>query len=371
MKILFVCASGGRGRLQLGGAERFLMETLPALYDGGRHEIHAALSDPTVIETLKAQNIKTYFLEPKKKIDFAYSRNIQRLISDVQPDVVSVHLLSSAMHTRALGKFFFKKKPSFFVTLHNSLWQYVKEEHGKNKAISFANLCIDRFLRLIFPHDSVAVSSFEFSELKKCLSRGRLHLIDNCLPANWHTIEKQSQQQAQDTLELPKDKKIVLYLGRLEYEKGADLLLPIARSLPEDHVLVAVGNGTIDIDDPRIIHRSHTKKPELYYQACDVAIVPSRVESFGRVALEAVSLGTPVVHSGVGGLKKLLLQAEDKLAFNLEESRDETIWAATITELTKNPKRQDLVLQKRYVEEYSFHNFVNRWESCLAGKSKK
>lgn len=40
----------------------------------------------------------------------------------------------------------------------------------------------------------------------------------------------------------------------------------------------------------------------LYYAAADVVVVPSRYESFGLVAVEALACGTPVVASHVGGL---------------------------------------------------------------------
>jgi D-inositol-3-phosphate glycosyltransferase len=39
-----------------------------------------------------------------------------------------------------------------------------------------------------------------------------------------------------------------------------------------------------------------------YYSAADIVVVPSRYESFGLVAVEAMASGTPVVASRVGGL---------------------------------------------------------------------
>jgi glycosyltransferase involved in cell wall biosynthesis len=45
-------------------------------------------------------------------------------------------------------------------------------------------------------------------------------------------------------------------------------------------------------------------KLAMLYSACDVTIVPSRLESFGQVALESIACGTPVVCFGGSGLSE-------------------------------------------------------------------
>ena len=43
-----------------------------------------------------------------------------------------------------------------------------------------------------------------------------------------------------------------------------------------------------------------------YYNKIDIAVFPSRVESFGVSQLEAMSMGVPVVASNVGGVNELI-----------------------------------------------------------------
>jgi glycosyltransferase involved in cell wall biosynthesis len=53
----------------------------------------------------------------------------------------------------------------------------------------------------------------------------------------------------------------------------------------------------------------HDKLPP-YYCAADVVVLPSRYETFGLVALEALASGTPVVATPVGAMESIIRQGE-------------------------------------------------------------
>lgn len=50
-----------------------------------------------------------------------------------------------------------------------------------------------------------------------------------------------------------------------------------------------------------------------FYRACDLICIPSRSESFGRTAIEAMAVGTPVVATDVGGLRETIHHGETGL----------------------------------------------------------
>jgi len=121
------------------------------------------------------------------------------------------------------------------------------------------------------------------------------------------------------------DGPVVLFVGRIQPLKGADLAVrALAEMRHRDATLVVVG-GPSGPDGPAEVARVHELVECLglegrvrfvppqphdrltsYYRAADVCVVPSRSESFGLVALEAAACGTPVVAANVGGLGVLV-----------------------------------------------------------------
>ncbi len=59
-----------------------------------------------------------------------------------------------------------------------------------------------------------------------------------------------------------------------------------------------------------------SKTPEEHYQWANVTVIPSiKPESFGRVAIEAMSIGQPVIASNLGGLTEIIADGVDGMLF--------------------------------------------------------
>jgi D-inositol-3-phosphate glycosyltransferase len=163
------------------------------------------------------------------------------------------------------------------------------------------------------------------------------------------------RRQARRGVGLPVDGRMVLFVGRIQPLKGLDVavgaLAELADRVP-DAFLVVVGGPSGPagheevfrmhrlVDDLGLTDRVRWVPPQphellsSYYRAADVAIVPSRSESFGLVALEAAACGTPVVASAVGGLTSLV---DDGRTGFLIEGRDPAAFAAAAGEILCDP----------------------------------
>jgi glycosyltransferase involved in cell wall biosynthesis len=101
----------------------------------------------------------------------------------------------------------------------------------------------------------------------------------------------------------------ILYAGRLSVEKGVLELVEATSGLN----LVVAGDGPLRARVPGAQgFVPHAQLRRLYARAAVVAC-PSRREGFGVACLEAMAHGRPVVATGVGGLRDLVVDEETGL----------------------------------------------------------
>jgi len=116
--------------------------------------------------------------------------------------------------------------------------------------------------------------------------------------------------------------KVILYVGRLEAEKGLQVLIKAFGELAEGSVLYIVGKGefepqlkmlTNEMDlEGRVIFTGFMEKAEIgrYYDMADVFVHPALwPEPFPRTILEALSHRLPMVVSDSGSSASILGQA--------------------------------------------------------------
>ena len=156
---------------------------------------------------------------------------------------------------------------------------------------------------------------------------------------------------ARRSLSLPAHEPIVLFVGRIDPIKGIDTLLEALALLragtgPPPTLLLLGGDlggdgapmGPLaDVQrqvrslgmDSAVVFAGAQPQDRLpaFYRAADVVAVPSRYESFGLVAVEALACGTPVVASRTGGLPFIIDEERSGL---LVPPNDPTALAAAL-----------------------------------------
>lgn len=149
----------------------------------------------------------------------------------------------------------------------------------------------------------------------------RLDVVPNGVDPAQFANTPEAADEARVALGLPEARRLVVYLGRVCHQKGSDLLGPLADELRLSHpdvTVVAAGppeqfsarsgaRSTLmdDLAAAGVVVTGAVHEDYLagLLTAADVVVLPTRAdEMFGMAALEALSCGTPVVASDLGGI---------------------------------------------------------------------
>lgn len=122
---------------------------------------------------------------------------------------------------------------------------------------------------------------------------------------------------------IQQSRKDFLFAGQLVRGKGLDILLKAYAQLETEHKLIICGNGKQELEfkqlasslglDEKVIWTGKISKDNLdkYYASAFCFLMPSRVpETFGLSGLEAMSFGTPVIATRVGGMDEWLIDGK-------------------------------------------------------------
>lgn len=190
------------------------------------------------------------------------------------------------------------------------------------------------------------------------------------------TFSPGAASAARHRLDLPEDADLLLFVGRIQPLKAPDVLLrAVARLLarePDRRARLIVGvlggpSGT-GLERPRALQQlardlgiadvvqfvppvSRTGLAD-WFRAADLVAVPSRSESFGLVALEALASGAPVLAADVGGLPGAVGPGG-----RLVRGHDPADWATAIAALLDDPD-----LRKQLSEAGIAHAAAHGWE---------
>jgi alpha-1,6-mannosyltransferase len=199
---------------------------------------------------------------------------------------------------------------------------------GKHGARLFRALA-RRYLKALYNRfDRTMVASPALVDLLRQWEVRNISRVDLGVNTGVFYPRKEGRLRQREALDLPTDRILLLYVGRLAGEKNLSTLLQTYRLLhqnePERFHLVLIGDGLMRSQVEKLRERtgsvtwlSYCKDSNRladYYSAADILVHPGLQETFGLVAVESQACGTPVI--GIQG------SYMDRIIFN-----DQQHWA--------------------------------------------
>jgi len=169
------------------------------------------------------------------------------------------------------------------------------------------------------------------------------------------------------------NEKIILFMGRLVYEKGVQHLISAMPKILDnyhDAKLVIAGKGGMTDNLKAQVEAMglgdkvcfagylNAKQVSKMYKCADISVFPSTYEPFGIVALEAMLAGVPTVVSDVGGLNEIVEHKVDGMKSYAGNSNS---LADSILELLLNPELCDKITKKakqKVKNEYNWNKIA-------------
>jgi glycosyltransferase involved in cell wall biosynthesis len=262
-------------------------------------------------------------------------------------------------------------------TAHSSSWA-LERDIGKRQGIG-------RRITALVESSAIRRSrcAIGFGEyLRRQVPNAPVKVIPNGIdPDRWQPVPRAAARAA---LGLQPEDFLAIFVGRVHPMKGPDVLVEavriVAPGLPRLRV-VLIGSlsgdfhardsvssfakqtmrtaqglpirftGFLQNDDPQFLN---------HLSACDVAVIPSRYEPLGYVALEALAMSIPVIASATGGLAEVVTSEVGLLV----PPEDPDRLAEALRTLYTQPERLASMREKaraRVLEHYTTDRSIDRY----------
>lgn len=179
---------------------------------------------------------------------------------------------------------------------------YYQNEKSKKKILD----CIIQYLSFLFSKKNYVFTEKVANQVDKQLfGMKKSEIINVGINVSRFYDKRNMKNSLLEELKIPKDKKVVLCLGRFSEVKNFNMALQAISFLDESFILLLVGEGP-ELDaykkyveknnlHKRVLIYGATNKPENFYAISDIFLMLSRYEAFGQVLLEATAARNKIV----------------------------------------------------------------------------
>ena len=298
--------------------KRYVSEKVRYIQNYTERDEHVLIVPGERDETIVAERSRTYFIgSPLISRTSRYRvllrlEAIERVLEKERPDVIECGdpyqvawkavRSGAAMGIPVVG-FYHSHFPEAYIRTVRKFFGETLTEFCMNFSRRYIRSLYNRFERTIVPSPALGALLGEW---------GVRNVVHGDLGVDTSVFEPiaEAGEDVRGEFGIPRDRSLLLYVGRLAQEKNTHTLFDASRILAREHPnrfhLLVVGDGLqrsdlstlssqLSTSSTHIPYCADARQLAALYRAADLFVHPGVQETFGLVTLEAQACGTPVV----------------------------------------------------------------------------
>ncbi|MGB3851201.1 MAG: glycosyltransferase family 4 protein [Tunicatimonas sp.] len=351
MNILFTTYQGG-----LAGSTYSISYLAKGLAAKGHKVVVAGKAGSLLFKLLEDTPVECIDLPFRSKVDWTTVRALRQII--VAHKIYLVNAQSSVdRYLTIFARWFYRLDTKLVHTrrqrslsiggwLQNNF--YVK---GTDKIVVISDALKEQFIQRGYPAK-------------------HLHVIYNGTPPEQYEVDGSVTEKLRVRLGILPTDQVVGCVARMKRQDQLVAALPHVD--PTVKVLfIGIEPGSLN----HLVERYDVKNQIIYagdlsrtetlasYRLMDVNVLPSDMDGFGLVLVEAMAMGTPVIGTNFGGIKDVI---EDGVSGLLYENGDSLQLAEAVTRVLQDAQLRDRLItngQRRALEDFAIQKTIDNYEA--------
>lgn len=316
----------------------------------GPGDLDVPSSTSAKLAPVERDGVQVHYFKPGHLRSWFYSPDMRRALKEHARDFDIIHITSVFLSASTLGARAARAAGMpYVISPRGSLMAAPLEKKSPFKKKIYMSLVerknLENAAAVHFTTDS---EKLEYERLGYRIRKAMV--IPNGLDVD--SLPPGNPEAFRGKFNIPKEKRIVLFLGRLSWKKGLDTLIPAfaeaAKRFPEAFLVLAGGDDEnyrpelekmVDAAGIRekVLFTGAIEGPErtAAYRSAEIFVLPSYSENFAGTVAEAMHFGVPVIVSEDVGLASVVRDSGAGLVIR----KDPRALAQAIADILKDPAR--------------------------------
>ncbi len=314
------------------------------------------------------KNIYFINLEHEIKLlkDIKAIKQFRKIIKEIKPDILYLHSSKAG----GIGRLalWFNKKVRIIYNAHGWYFNAEISDIKKKIYVIIEKILAKRTDKII----NISKAEYKSAIYNKIAPKEKMCIIYNGIDFKKFENSNKYRNETRKKYGISTNDIVIGIVGRISEQKDPMTSIKAFKKICDSYLnvyMMFVGSGDLENKvrdfakknniNKKVIFTGWDENVEKYIPAFDIAMLPSKWEGFGLVIIEYMACDKPIIASGVGGIKDIIVNTKNGLLIKPGDTDD---LSKKIIELIENKKLRNHIVNnnKEYKLKYNIDNVINQ-----------